>query len=219
MMPRFTPRLLAVAVLSVAALVFARAAAPRDRTPGGKQPETKFTPEAVAFFEKEVQPILKAHCLKCHGDNPKKIRGGLRLTSRDHVLKGGDLGPTVSLDRPESSLLFKALSHKDEKFKMPPAGRLSDRDIDVLTRWVKAGLPWTPGTSVGTRPPEHSGGKVTDEARKYWAYQPVKRPVIPTVKDPQWVRNPSDAFLLASTEEKGLTNATSAEPQPEVARP
>src|SRR5262245_24284478 len=146
MMPRRNFRLLApaVAVLCLTGLLLADA-------PGGKktEPKTKFTPEAVAFFEKEVRPILKAHCLKCHGDNPKKIRGSLRLTNREELLKGGDLGPSVALDKPEASLLLKALTHKDEVLKMPPPGRLSDREIDVLTRWVKAGLPWTPGTSAG----------------------------------------------------------------------
>ena len=98
MMPRRNFRLLApaVAVLCLTGLLLADA-------PGGKktEPKTKFTPEAVAFFEKEVRPILKAHCLKCHGDNPKKIRGSLRLTNREELLKGGDLGPSVALDKPK----------------------------------------------------------------------------------------------------------------------
>src|SRR5262245_56023326 len=44
-------------------------------------------PDDLAFFEKEVKPILVAKCLKCHsGENPK---GKLQLTDRDTVLKGG----------------------------------------------------------------------------------------------------------------------------------
>ena len=49
--------------------------------------------EGAKFFEKQVQPILQAHCVTCHGG--EKIKGGLNLTSRDGVLKGGDTGPAV----------------------------------------------------------------------------------------------------------------------------
>ena len=42
-----------------------------------------FKPEHVAFYQKEVLPLLKANCLKCHGDDPKKLKAGFALTSRD----------------------------------------------------------------------------------------------------------------------------------------
>src|SRR5581483_1229656 len=50
-------------------------------------------PAAQEFFENEVRPLLVEHCQKCHSDN--KPKGGLRLTSRDAVLKGGDSGPAA----------------------------------------------------------------------------------------------------------------------------
>src|SRR4051794_6912737 len=59
------------------------------------------TSQETAFFEKEVLPILKANCFKCHGEG--KTRGGLSLTSRQDVLEGGDHGPAVSLQKPEES--------------------------------------------------------------------------------------------------------------------
>ncbi len=150
----------------------------------GKKPAA----EDLAFFEKEVRPILEKNCFKCHGGGDK-LRGGLRLTSRENVLKGGDGGPVVLLDKPEASRLLKAINYQD--LEMPPTGQLPQRDIDTLTRWVKAGLPWTPG--------------VPPEAKKYWAYQPVKRPPVPAVKDARWVRNPIDAFVLAKLQQKGLS--------------
>ena len=48
------------------------------RAPAADPPT--FTPEQVAFYEKEVPPVLKEHCLKCHGDD-EKIKGGLDLTT------------------------------------------------------------------------------------------------------------------------------------------
>ena len=65
-------------------------------------------PEDVAFYEKEVAPLLKAHCLNCHGGEAK-IKGGLRLTDRADILKGGDSGPAVNLEKPDDSLLLKAI--------------------------------------------------------------------------------------------------------------
>ncbi|HMF13325.1 MAG TPA: DUF1549 and DUF1553 domain-containing protein, partial [Gemmataceae bacterium] len=82
--------------------------------------------------------------------------------------------------------------------------------IDVLTRWVKAGVPWTPGaTTAETAKPK--AGEVTAEARNYWAYRPVRRPDVPKVEDVTWVRNPIDAFLLAKLEPAGLKPASPAE--------
>ncbi len=46
--------------------------------------------------------------------------------------------------------------------------------------------------------------EITDKDRAHWAFQPVKRPVVPAVKNTAWVRNPIDAFILAKLEAKGL---------------
>jgi hypothetical protein len=165
------------------------------------------TPEQLAFFTKEVEPILKANCYKCHGTG-EKVRGSLLLTSRKTILEGGDQGPAVSLDKPETSLLLEVLTHRGE-FKMPPSGKLPQKEIDVLTKWVKDGVPHTGTGKTIVKMPE--GGKVTPESRNYWAYKPVQRPTIPTVKNTTWVRNPIDAFILAKLEEKRLKPAAPAD--------
>jgi len=66
---------------------------------------TRFDPAQAAFFETRVQPILKARCYKCHGGETK-VRGNFRVDSRAAVLRGGDLGPAITLERPEESLLL-----------------------------------------------------------------------------------------------------------------
>ena len=60
--------------------------------------------------------------------------------------------------------------------------------------------------------PTHKGGVVTEEAKKYWAYQPIKRPRVPEVADKVWVANPIDAFILAKLEAKDLKPAKAADP-------
>jgi hypothetical protein len=45
----------------------------------------------------------------------------------------------------------------------------------------------------------------------HWAFQPVKRPHPPEVRDRSWVRNPIDAFVLARLEKIGLKPAPPAD--------
>ena len=82
-------------------------------------------------FERHVRPMLVAHCLKCHGD--AKPKGGLSLTSRAALLKGGDSGPAVVPGDPERSLLVRAVRYLDDGTRMPPASKMPRADIDRLT--------------------------------------------------------------------------------------
>jgi hypothetical protein len=162
----------------------------------------------AAYFEKEVRPILTQHCFKCHGEG--KARGGLRLTSRESLLAGGDSGPVVALDKPETSRLLQAINYRDG-LEMPPDGKLPQGKIDLLTRWVKAGAPWSPGAGKTAENPRGKSGEVTAEARNYWAYKSVHRPRLPAVRNEAWVRNPIDAFVIAKLQAAGLTPAPPAD--------
>ena len=51
-----------------------------------------FSPEDVTFFETKVRPLLAENCYKCHSAKAEKLKGGLRLDSREAVLKGGETG-------------------------------------------------------------------------------------------------------------------------------
>lgn len=167
-------------------------------------PVPAFTADQVAFYEKEVKPLLQKNCFKCHGAG-EKIKGGLSLSTRTATLTGGDTGPAVDLKNPEKSLLLLAIANKrpDNGDVMPPSGKMPDADIAVLSKWVKEKLPVsTADLGTAEPPPAEKNGVVTEEAKKYWAYQPVKRPAVPTAKTP--AKNPIDAFLTAKIEAKGL---------------
>jgi hypothetical protein len=156
-------------------------------------------PEAEEFFEARVRPILVARCGKCHG--PRKQSSGLRLDSRQAILKGGDSGPAVVPAQPEQSLLIQAVSHRHDELKMPPGGKLPDSEVVLLTRWVALGAPW---------PEEHraqAAGAARAAARPapvHWAFQPMRPVPPPPVKDRGWVRSPIDAFVLARLEAEGI---------------
>jgi hypothetical protein len=174
-------------------------------------PETET--QKLQFFETQVRPLLSANCFKCHGG--EKVKGGLRLTSRKTILAGGDSGPAVSLDDPSKSLLLHAIGYTDDNLQMPPKQKLSPDQIAVLTKWAAMGAPFSPTAEViePAQPPmpaRRIPPPVNEENRKFWSFQPVRRPDIPAVKEKGWVRNPIDAFVLAKLETKGLSPAPAA---------
>jgi mono/diheme cytochrome c family protein len=166
--------------------------------------------EAERFFEAEVRPLLAKNCVKCHGADQQK--GGLRLDSRDALLAGGDSGPVVEPGHPEESPLIEAVHY--DGLKMPPTGRLDADQVRVLERWVSLGAPWpSDGHAVAgpVRDGTSRGGRIDDEARAWWAFQPLARPEPPAVGDAAWPRNPIDRFILARLEGAGLAPAPEAD--------
>jgi hypothetical protein len=178
-----------------------------EEQPPSAKPE--FSRDQIDFFEKQVQPILVGKCLKCHGGE-EKVRSEFRVTGRRAIIAGGELGPAIVLDKPEESSFLKAINYAE--LEMPPSGKLPAEEIAILTKWVKEGLPWTPGKEE--EPPKHEkkAGIINDEARSWWAYQPIKRPTPPAVKNGKWIANPIDNFILAKIEAAGLTPAPPADP-------
>jgi Protein of unknown function (DUF1553)/Protein of unknown function (DUF1549)/Planctomycete cytochrome C/Concanavalin A-like lectin/glucanases superfamily len=177
------------------------------------QPPTGATEPVRAdseFFEKDVRPLLVEKCWPCHGDTGRP-KGGLRLTSRPSVLKGGDSGAAVVAGDPMGSPLIQAVRYENEP-KMPPKAKLKDREIDVLTRWVILGLPW-PDTKSATASPaaRPALAGLAGERRRFWAFPPVGTVVVPSVGDASWVRSAIDRFLLAGLEKKGLQPAAAAD--------
>ena len=150
---------------------------------GDQSPVKADEPDALAFFEKEVRPLLIERCQPCH--NAEKSKNGLRLTDRESMLKGGDSGPAVVPGKPEESLLIRAVRYLEEP-KMPPKKRLSDANIAKLLRWVTLGAPWPASdTKQSSRPAGIS--QATDLQRRWWAFQPVHdqtRPADDDITDP-----------------------------------
>src|SRR5438552_1821367 len=83
-------------------------------------PKPTFTAEQVKFYTEQVEPVLKANCIKCHGENPKKLKGGFDLRTRAAVLAGGDSGPGAVPGKPKESLLVEAINHSKKGYAMPP---------------------------------------------------------------------------------------------------
>src|SRR5262249_61928054 len=89
----------------------------------------------IEFFEARVRPLFVARCYDCHTDSAK---GGLRVDSREAMLKGGQRGPAIVIGKPEESLLIKAVTHTHETLRMPKGDpKLNDQEIGDLSERIK----------------------------------------------------------------------------------
>jgi hypothetical protein len=169
---------------------------------------TEPSPEGLAFFEKNIRPLLIERCYECHGEDKQK--GGLRLDSQPAVLTGGDTGPALVAGKPDASLLLKAVSYTDPNLKMPPKEKLGAHQVALLKQWIEMGAP-DPRTNAVVKLAK--AGIDLEAGRQFWAFQPVRPPALPAVRNTAWPRSDLDRFILARLEEKGIG------PSPDADRP
>jgi hypothetical protein len=159
------------------------------------------TPTQVAFFESKVRPILVNNCYECHSEETQGNKGGLYLDTREGVLQGGKSGPAVVPGKPEASLLLKAVKHLDKKLRMPQKQpKLPGQQIAILEKWIKMGAP-DPRKRV--LPSLITRNIDIEEGRKFWSFQPVRKPNVPKVRG-SWAHTDLDRFVQAGHAKKGL---------------
>ncbi|NNE92787.1 MAG: DUF1553 domain-containing protein [Verrucomicrobiales bacterium] len=154
--------------------------------------------EGQVYFEKDVRPILKAHCFHCHGEEEEK-KGGLDVRLARFLQKGGESGPVIVPGDAAKSLLLQVLKAGEmpkEKAKLP------DHEIATIEKWIISGAK-TARPEPEDLGPEHL---FTEEERKWWSLQPIDAPAVPDVSGESWVKgdNPIDAFIAEKLKEKGL---------------
>jgi len=155
--------------------------------------------ERLDFFEAKIRPVLATHCYECHGH---KEKGGLKLDSREAILKGGDSGPALVPGKPKESLLLTAVRHVDEELEMPPKKKLPGHIVADLKRWIREGAVWPEGKAIG-----FATGKITDEQRQHWAYQPLKGNATKTANGESFI----DARVRSRLRERGLQSVALAD--------
>lgn len=149
--------------------------------------------ETDGLFERKVAPLLSDRCASCH--NPEKPEGGLDLTSREALLRGGDSGPAIVPSQPHDSWFLEMVS--GEEPAMPKgSGPLTQEQLSDLRDWIEAGAEWPDGVAV---------------TATLWSLRPIVRPELPEVGGPQRVSTPVDAFVLRRLKEAGLNPAPRAD--------
>lgn len=142
-------------------------------------------------FQREVRPVLSENCFQCHGPDPTTRMAGLRLDLKDAALEHRRAGSAIVPGKPDESLLVQRIRSSDASRKMPPASShktLSPQQVSLLTKWVAEGAPW----------------------KEHWAFKAPVRPTLPAVRNPAWVRNPIDRFILSKLEANALQPAPAA---------
>jgi len=152
------------------------------------------------FFEQKIRPLLATHCYGCHTTAES---GGLRLDSREALLKGGASGATIIPGKPEDSLLIQAVNHTHQRLKMPQGlPKLKDEEVASLRQWVTDGAYW-PAGSVTTKSPGNDY-LITPQQKNHWAFRPIQRPTVPAATNAKWAHNEIDSFILSKLEAANL---------------
>ena len=167
------------------------------------------TIEQIEFFEKNVRPLLAMHCYECHSVKAKRLEANLLLDSREGHMKGGDSGPAIVSENADDSLLIESIRY--ESYEMPPKGKLPDKDVATLVRWVNMGAPW-PDEAAPTADQKHEGFDLEQRKLEFWLWQPILDSSAPEVKDAEWPRSDIDRHILARLEEAGLKPSRDADP-------
>ena len=96
----------------------------------------------------QVRTIFAHNCYSCHSST--KVKGELRLDSKEFVMKGGENGPVLVAGHPEKSELIRRISlPRDHKEAMPTKGKgLTANEIATLEFWIKQGAPWPEGKEL-----------------------------------------------------------------------
>jgi hypothetical protein len=140
-------------------------------------------------FNRDIRPIITENCFACHGPDKNQRKAKLRLDVREVALERGAIVPGKPA---ESKIIEHIFSEDPEEIMPPPKSRkvLSASQKELLRRWIAAGAEYEP----------------------HWAYMKLRRPPVPQTRDAARVRDPIDAFILRSLEERQI------HPSPEASK-
>ncbi|MFO0864684.1 MAG: PSD1 and planctomycete cytochrome C domain-containing protein [Gemmataceae bacterium] len=143
-------------------------------------------------FNRDIRPILSNNCFLCHGPDKAHRKGDLRLDTEKDAFAEREGTTTLVPGKPGQSELFLRLITKDPAKKMPPEKtnkHLKPEEIAKLKQWIEQGAKYQP----------------------FWSLISVRKPESPLLKNPEWVNNPIDAFVLARLKQEGLAPAPEAD--------
>jgi hypothetical protein len=161
-------------------------------------------------FERNIFPILKDHCIPCHG--PEKQKSGYRIDTRPAALAGGESGePAILPGNPSKSRIIQFVDGTDKELFMPPRKSdippLSPEKIRLLKEWIAAGAPWPDAHTA----PQQQTSTPAAATKTHWAFQPLLKPSLPKNTLSQTPSpNPIDAFIHDALQKRGLSPAKPA---------
>jgi hypothetical protein len=152
---------------------------------------------ALVDYARDVKPIFKQHCYRCHGASQQK--SGMRMDTVAFIREGGDVGVGLKPGDSGESLIVQAILGKHDDisqmpYKKPP---LAEAEVAKIRAWIDAGAP----------APENE----EPESDVHWAFVAPARPEVPAVGRADWNRNPIDRFILTRLEKDKISPAPEAD--------
>ena len=137
-------------------------------------------------FDRQIRPILSDKCFFCHGPDSNERAADLRLDDE----ASAKLKAIVPGDAAASELIARILSHDPDTQMPPPTSKLSLTDVEreLLRKWIEQGAEYS----------------------QHWAFVPLQKVQLPSVKQADWCRNEIDHFVLAKLEQLGKTPSREA---------
>ena len=165
------------------------------------------------FFEKKIRPVLSMSCYECHSAKSKSLKAGLLLDRKAGWVRGGKNGAVIHPGKPDESILMNALKYDNHELQMPPSGKLSETVLADFEKWISMGAPDPRNSSM--EEVFAVGGlkaKSLKEGRKFWAFKPIKLPLLPAVQKGEWIQDEIDRYILRGIEEHDLEPSQKAKP-------
>lgn len=137
-------------------------------------------------FNRDIRPILAAHCFDCHGFDAKQRKADLRLDTAEGASADHDGVVAVTPGDLNASELWNRVTSEDPEVVMPPPSSkktLTADQKDKLKRWIEQGAPY----------------------QQHWAFEPPAAVPEPSVGHATWPRTPVDRFVLSRLEQMQLT--------------
>ena len=131
-------------------------------------------------FRRDVQPILEARCIECHGQDKRK--GGLSLATYGDTLEGGRNGAVIRPGNGQGSLLLHRISGEVEPQMPKDDDPLTPAQVAIIRRWIDQGARATPSSAAAPQPWE--------------APLALTRPAVPAARWTGW-SSPADRFVAA----------------------
>ncbi|MEP6916356.1 MAG: DUF1549 domain-containing protein [Acidobacteriota bacterium] len=156
----------------------AAAAAPNLRNGGSQSPPASRL--SRIDFERQVQPILKKHCLECHSQDKRK--GGLSLATYADALEGGRNGAVIRPGKSTDSLLIHRVTGQVEPQMPKDEDPLNAAELTAVRSWIDQGARATATSAPAPQPWE--------------APMTLTRPAVPATRWANWDA-PLDRFVAA----------------------
>lgn len=120
--------------------------------------------EEPVDFHNDIEPILRAKCVLCHG--PELQHGGLRLDGQKWAAAGGHSRKIVLGGTLENNELYRRIISTDVAVRMPKnAPPLTPEERQRFALWIQQGSPW-PVPVV--RPPSVAESRKLQDAEPFW---------------------------------------------------